>query len=70
MRKTQKSNGGAIGGDYSCDISEKWWYTATCEFITIPGGTTQINTPHWNDNISMGVFIYTHSPYPQQHALR
>ena len=41
MRKTQKSNGGAIGGDYSCDISEKWWYTATCEFITIPGGTTE-----------------------------
>ena len=40
MRKTQKSNGGAIGGDYSCAISEKWWYTATCEFITIPGGTT------------------------------
>ena len=41
MRKTQKSNGGAIGGDYSCDISEKWWYTATCKFITIPGGTTE-----------------------------
>lgn len=53
MRRTAQIQGGAIGGDYPFSFSEKWWYTATCEFSTIPGGTTE-----WERVAAMQLFFY------------